>query len=118
MIVRRALTTTVAAVAALAVAAGPASAHYCYKHDVNDRAWSGIAGSSGWLRVGDLAAEEFGLCEAGIEVFAAGLGGTPDTLINGHGLMAGPTGGNKAIGHLDVADFESAVEAGFAACGS
>jgi len=117
MIVRRALTTTVAAFAALAVAAGPASAHYCYKNDVNDKAWTGIAGSSGWLRVGDLAAEEFGFCEAGIEAFATALGGTPDTLINGHGLMAGPTGGNKAIGHLDVTAFDGAIEAGFAACG-
>ncbi len=118
MLLRRVLTTSAAVVASLALAAGPASAHFCYKKDVNTKAWVGMYGSHGWLRVGDLAAAEFGLCDAGIDAFAAALGGTADTLINAHGLMAGPTGGNKAIGQLNVANFEAAIEDGFAACGS
>ena len=116
MMLRRIMTTSVAVLASIALAAGPASAHFCYKKDVNPKAWVGMHGSNGWLRLGDLAAGEFGLCEAGIDAFAAGLGGTPDTLINAHGLMAGPTGGNNAIGQLDVSNFEGALEAGFAAC--
>jgi hypothetical protein len=116
MIIRRALTTTAATVAAIALAAGPASAHFCYKNDVNAKAWVGMYGSNGWLRIGDLAEAEFGLCEAGIEVFSTGIGGTPDTLLNGHGVMAGPTGGNKAIGHLDISQFEAALDAAVEAC--
>ena len=117
MIIRRALTTTAATVAAIALAAGPASAHFCFKRDVNLKAAVGMYGSNGWLRLGDLAAQDFGLCEEGIEVLAAGVGGTPDTLINAHGLMAGPTGGNKAIGHLNFAGFEAAFVAAHEICG-
>lgn len=116
MMFRRVMTTSAAVVAAIALAAGPASAHFCYKKDVNTKAWVGMYGSNGWLRIGDLAAAEFGLCDAGIEAFAAGIGATPDTLINAHGLMAGPTGGNRAIGQLDFSNFEGALEDGFAAC--
>lgn len=116
MMLRRILTTSAAVVASLALAAGPASAHFCYKKNLNDKARAGMSASNGWLRLGDLAAGEFGLCDAGIAAFAAGVGGTPDTLINAHGLMAGPTDGNKAIGHLDVANVEAALADGFAAC--
>lgn len=113
---RRVLTTTIGIVAALALAAGPASAHFCYKRDVNPNAAAGMAGSSNWLRVGDLIEADFGFCPAGVEAFAATLGITPDTLLHGHSVMAGPTDGNKAIGRVDFSAFEAAVEAGFAAC--
>jgi hypothetical protein len=116
MMFRRVMTTSAALVASIALATGPASAHFCYKNEVNTKAWVGMHGSNGWLSIGDLAVSQFGLCDAGVEVLAAGIGGTPDTLINGHGLMAGPTGGNKAIGQLNVANFEGALEAGVAAC--
>jgi hypothetical protein len=116
MMLRRVLTITAAAVASLALAAGPASAHFCYKKNVNPNAWLGQYGSSGWLRLGDLAVADFGLCDAGVEVLTAGVGGTPDTLIKANGVMAGPTDGNKAIGHLDFSNFESALEDAFAAC--
>ena len=116
MMLRRALTVTATTVATLAIAAGPASAHFCFKKDVNPNAWEGQYGSSGWLRIGDLAAAEFGLCDAGVAVFTAGVGATPDTLIKANGVMAGPTDGNKAIGHLDDSNFEGALAAGFAAC--
>jgi hypothetical protein len=116
MMLRRILTTSAAVVASLALAAGPASAHFCYKKDVNTKAWVGMYGSNGWLRVGDLAAAEFDLCDEGIEVFATSLGATPDTLMNAHGLMAGPTGGNKAIGTLHIDNFEAALGDAFAAC--
>lgn len=117
MLLRRALTTVVGTAAALAIAAGPASAHFCYKRDVNPNAASGMAGSSNWLKVGDLVVADFGLCQDGVEAFTDVLGITPDTMINGHGVMAGPTGGNKAIGHIDFSLFEAAVAAGFEACG-
>jgi len=38
-------------------------------------------------------------------------------MINAHGLMAGPTGGNKAIKHLDFAAIGAAAEEAFGACG-
>jgi hypothetical protein len=120
-LVRRALTTGVATVAAMALMAGQANAHFCFKESLNERAAQGMAGSANWVSFGELAFEFTGLCPAGIEVLAEAGGVTTSTLINGHGLMAGGTlkkgsGGNKAIGHLDFAGIEAAEEAAVAAC--
>lgn len=84
----------------LLLAAGPASAHFCYFDDPNQNAQAGRAGSSGFVSFEDIARGE-GICDAGIAVLTNALGISADTLINAHGVMAGPTGGNKAIRTLD-----------------
>ncbi len=103
MLIRRSLITGVSAVAMVALAAGPASAHFCYKNDVNAKAASGMAGSSNWMSFHDYAYAGTGgtLCEDGIAYVAEAAGVSLGTLINGNGMMAGPTGGNKAIGQMD-----------------
>jgi hypothetical protein len=80
-----------------------------------------MAGSATWISFGDLAFEFTGLCPAGIEILAEAGGVTTDTLINGHGTMAGGTlrkdsPGNKAIGHLDFAAIDAAEGDAIAAC--
>lgn len=121
---RRAAVVAAATVSGIALAAGPASAHYCYFHHFTEQAAEGRAGSNGFMTLGDMvyygAQAEFGvtLCDAGVEAFATTVGGTTDTLINAHGGMAaGRPGGNKAIGHLHFENFEAAVVAAFTACG-
>jgi hypothetical protein len=121
MFARRVITTAVAAGAALALATGPASAHFCFKTSLNEHAAAGMAGSANWLAFGDLAAEVTGLCPAGVEVLADAAGVTTDTLINTHGTMAGGTlkkeeGGNKAISHLDFDAIDAAFPDAVAAC--
>jgi hypothetical protein len=119
---RRIATVGIATVAAVVLAAAPASAHFCFKTEVNERAAQGMAGSSNWVRFDVLAAEITGLCPAGIEILAEAGGVTTDTLINGHGLMAGGTlrkadgGGNKAISHLDFEGIDAAFPEAAAAC--
>ncbi|HET7736930.1 MAG TPA: hypothetical protein VFK52_13205 [Nocardioidaceae bacterium] len=122
MFVRRITTVAVAAGATLAMAAGPAAAHFCFKTELNERAAAGMSGSANWVSFGDLAAQVTGLCPAGVQVLADAAGVTTDTLINGHGTMAGgtlrkgPDAGNKAISHLDFAAIEGAEEDAIAAC--
>ena len=65
---------------------------------------------------GVLAAQITGWCPAGVQILADAAGVTTDTLINPHGLMAGPTDGNKAISHLDFAAIDAAMPAAGAAC--
>lgn len=118
---RRALTTTAATAAIVALTAGQASAHFCFKDNLNERAAEGMAGSANWVSFGDLAAEITGLCPAGIEILAEAGGVTTATLINGHGLMAGGTlkkesSGNKAISHLDFEGIDAAFPDAVAAC--
>ena len=53
--------------------------------------------------------------------FAEAGGVTTDTLINGHGLMAGGTlgkesSGNKAISHLNIAGIEAVEDAAWETC--
>lgn len=113
--------SSVAAVASVALAAGPASAHFCFKENLNDRAAQGMAGSANWVSFGTLAFEFTGLCPEGIEILAEAGGVTTETLINGHGLMAGGTlkkesSGNKAIGHLDFEGIDAAFPAAAEAC--
>jgi hypothetical protein len=119
--VRRALMSSVATVATVALVAGPASAHFCFKQNLNARAAEGMAGSANWVSFGALAFEFTGLCPEGIEILAEAGGVTTETLINGHGLMAGGTlkkesGGNKAISHLDFDAIDAAFPAAAAAC--
>jgi hypothetical protein len=120
MSLRRPVTVLVGAFAALAMAAGPASAHFCYKTDLNPKAMAGQLGSANWVAFGDLAAEITGLCPAGVQVLADAAGVTTSTPINGHGLMAGGLAkkgtSNKAISHLDFAAIEAAEGDAIAAC--
>lgn len=120
---RRLVLSAVAAVAGIALAAAPASAHFCYKKNVNERAAAGMAGSANWMTFADIAAQELpGLCPAGVEYVANAAGATSDTLINGHGTMAAGTlkkdaSGNPAIGHLNFEALEAAVPDAYALCG-
>jgi hypothetical protein len=120
-ITRRALTLGAATTAAIAISMAPASAHFCYKNNLNPQALQGQLGSSNWIAFGDLAAEVTGLCPAGIQVLADAAGVTVDTPINGHGTMAGGTlkkgGGNPAISHLDFDAIDGAFPAAVEACG-
>ena len=121
-LVRRLATTGIAAAAAVVLGAGPASAHFCFKTNLNERAAQGMAGSSNWVSFHDLAFEFTGLCDAGIEVLADAGGATPETLINSHGTMAGGTlqdgeGGTPSISHLDFEAIDAATEDAVAACG-
>ena len=109
MLGRRLTTVAVAAVALVATSAGPAAAHFCYHNNPNPNATQGRAGSNGFVSFHDLAFEFTGLCDEGIAVAADAAGITPDTMINAHGTMAGPTDGNKAIGHLDFAALDAAL---------
>ena len=116
MLVRRLSTVAAATVAAIALTASSASAHFCYFNDPNPNGNAGRAGSNGFVPFGVLAAEITGLCPAGVQVLADAAGVTTSTLINAHGVMAGPTDGNKAIAHLDFAAIEAAGPAAAAAC--
>ena len=115
MIVRRLMTVAVATGATIALAAGPASAHFCYKIEQNANSAAGKAGSSGWATFAELAAQETGLCPAGIAVLADAAGVSVDTTIKTSGVMAGGTlkkedgGGNPAIDHLDFEAIEAAI---------
>jgi hypothetical protein len=117
----RLATIGIGAVAALALTAGPASAHFCFKTNLNERAAQGQAGSANWVSFGDLAFEFTGLCPAGIAVLADAGGVTVDTLINSHGTMAGGTlrkgadSGTPSISHLDFEAIDAAIVDGSAA---
>jgi hypothetical protein len=119
----RLATTGIGAIAVLALTAGPASAHFCFKTNLNERAAEGQAGSANWVSFHDLAFEFTGLCDAGIEILAEAGGVTPDTLINGHGTMAGGTlrkgadSGTPSISHLDFEAIDAATPDAIAACG-
>ncbi|NIK56365.1 hypothetical protein [Kribbella shirazensis] len=122
-LLRRALMTGAGAVAALALAAGPASAHFCFKTNLNARAAQGMSGSANWVPFSALAAEFLpGLCDAGIAHLATAAGATPSTLINTHGTMAGGTlkkgadSGTPSISHLDFEALDAAVPDAFALC--
>ena len=115
-------TTGIATVAAVALAAGPAQAHFCFKTNLNERAAQGMAGSANWVSFGDLAFEFTGLCPEGIEILADAGGATVDTLINSHGTMAGGTlrkgeaSGTPSISHLDFEAIDAAFPEAEAAC--
>lgn len=122
-LVGRAVTTGIATAALVALSAGPAAAHFCFKTELNERAAAGMAGSSNWFTFASIASSELpGLCPAGVAYLANAAGATPNTLINGHGTMAGgtlrkgPDAGNKAISHLDFGALEAAIPTAFALC--
>ena len=117
MFVRRAATVAASAVAVIAMSGGAASAHFCFFKDPNPNANAGRAGSHGFFPFSVITSEFLGLCPEGGQILADAGGVEMDTLINAHGLMAGPTGGNKAIGHLDFAGIGAAAEEAFGACG-
>jgi hypothetical protein len=119
---RRLATTGIAAMAVVALTAGPASAHFCFKTNLNERAAEGQAGSANWVSFHDLAFEITRLCDEGIAILADAGGATLETLINGHGTMAGGTlrkgadAGTNSISHLDFEGIEAAEEDAAAAC--
>jgi hypothetical protein len=121
---RRAAIIGVATAASLALAASPASAHFCFKTNLNETAAAGMAGSENWVAFGDLAAQFLpGLCEEGIELLATAGGVTPDTLINTHATMAGGTlrkgedAGTPSISYLNFEALDAAVPDAYEACG-
>lgn len=123
-LLRRGLLTGIGTVAIIGIAAAPASAHFCFKTNLNERAAQGQAGSANWVSFGTLAAEFLpGLCPAGIDHLATAGGVTPSTLINTHGTMAGGTlkkgegSGTKSISHLNFEALDAAVPEAFAICG-
>ncbi len=104
------------------LAAGPASAHFCYLVNASDRSNAGRAGSNGWESFGDVAEREVGLCPAGAAVLARAAGVSVDTPILEHSTLANGTlrngQGNDARGvaYLDFAAIGGAVDAALAAC--
>lgn len=117
MFIRRAATVAVSAVAVIALSGGSASAHYCFFKDPNPNADKGRAGSHGFIPFSTITSQFLGLCPAGGQILADAGGVEMDTLINAHGAMAGGSGGNKAIGHLNFAAIGAAAEEAFGACG-
>jgi hypothetical protein len=117
MLLRRLSTVAVGTITAVALGVGPASAHFCFFKDPNEKAQAGRAGSQGFFTFETITTQFFGLCPEGSQLLADVGGVELDTLINAHGLMAGPTGGNKPIGHLDIEALDGALPAAFEACG-
>ncbi len=120
MLVRRLSLVAGATAATVLLSSGAALAHGCYFTNPNPNADAGRAGSSGFVSVREMAHMflDPALCEGGVRVLATAAGVTPDTMINAHGMMAGPTGGNKAIRHMDFAALDAAIPGAFAACGT
>lgn len=116
MFFRRLSTVAAGASAIIVLSATASSAHYCYFTNPNPNADAGRAGSQAFVPFGTLAAQVTGLCPAGVQVLADAAGVTTNTLINAHGLMAGPTGGNKPIAHLNFGAIEAAFGDAAAAC--
>jgi hypothetical protein len=117
MHVIRPLGTVIGAFAALALAAGPASAHHCYNAKAVDQGLQGMAQSGGFATFHDEALEFTGLCDAGIQVLADAAGVEMWTPINDHAVMAsGSDGKSQGIAYLDIDAIEAAVPAAIAAC--
>jgi hypothetical protein len=118
--VRRLVVGGVATVAAFALAVPPASAHFCFRTQLADRATEASSGSPAWVSFHDLAFEFTGLCDAGIDILAAAGGVSPSTLIHAKTVMASGTlkkgGGNPGISHLDFEGIEAAFPDAEAAC--
>lgn len=114
----------VAAAGLMAVAAaGPASAHFCFKTNRNETSTAAIAGSNNWMSFADIARQEIpGICDAAIAHIAAAAGASPDVMIHTHSVMAGGTlkkgeaAGTPSISHLDFAALEAAIPDGLALC--
>lgn len=116
------MTAGVATGTALILGALPASAHVCFKTNLNEQAQRGQAGSANWVPFGTLAAEITGLCPAGVALLADAAAVSLNTMINTHGTMAGGTlkkgenAGTKTISHLDFEAIDAAFPDAAAAC--
>ena len=112
-----------AAVAAFAIAATPAFAHFCSKTGWSNAALEHAAGSQSWLTAAewnsfvDGAVAEGEICPAGAANLKGQIAAYPsDTLFMGPGLLAGGTlknGKGNTPSHFNYLDFETA----FAHCG-
>jgi hypothetical protein len=115
-LLRRVVLTTTATTGIIVLTATSASAHFCYKRDVNPKAAAGMSKSQTWMPLGAIIEMRVpGLCTAGADHIATAFGATTATLINTSGTMAWGNvkqgKSNPAIGHLDFPD----TEAGFVA---
>lgn len=122
---RRALTTSIATVGIVALTAGTASAHFCYRENLNPTAAAANAGNPNWVSLDALIAEFLpGLCPAGADIIKDAFGASGDVLIHQHSVMAGGNvkqgKSNPAISHLAFpesdAEFEALVGQAFAEC--
>jgi hypothetical protein len=108
-------------IAALALAAAPAYAHFCSKTGWSDKALQHAAGSKAWLTANewlefvDFAVAEGEICPAGAANLKAQIASRPaNTLFKGPGLLAGGTlknGKGNTPAHFDYLDFEAAEAA-------
>jgi hypothetical protein len=120
---KRAGVLTAATAALVLAGTSSASAHFCYKTDLNPQAAEGMAGSANWMSFEELATEFLGpLCHHGLVILADAGGVELDTMINTHGTMAAGTlkkeqPGTKSIGYLDFEALDAAIPAAFTACG-
>ena len=115
---RRAAVLVAAMIAALALAAAPAYAHFCSKTGWSEKALQHAAGSNAWLTAAewhefiDFAEAEGEICPAGAADLAAQVDSRPaNTLFKGPGLLAGGTlknGKGNTPEHFDYLDFERA----------
>jgi hypothetical protein len=120
--VRRLVTGGVATVAAFALAVAPASAHFCFRTQLSERAQEASNKSPAFISFGELAFEFTGLCDEGIQILADAGGVTTGTLIHTKTVMAGGTlkkadgGGTPGISHLDFEAIDAAFPAAEEAC--
>jgi hypothetical protein len=115
---RRAAVLGAAMIAALALAATPAYAHFCSKTGWSDKALEHAAKSNAWLTADewlefiDFAVAEGEICQAGADNLAAQVTSQPaNTLFMGPGLLAGGTlknGKGNTPEHFQYLDFETA----------
>jgi hypothetical protein len=117
MSLRRASIVAAFTVAAVAMSAGTANAHFCFnKHAVQQGA-AGMANSQGFASFHDLAFEFTGLCDAGIEILADAAGVEPWTAINVRTVMAqGSQGKSQGISYLDFEAIDAATPDAVDAC--
>ncbi len=112
-----------AAVAALAIAASPAFAHFCSKSGWSDAALANAAKSGPWMTAADWSEFIDGavvageICPAGADSLKAQIATYPsNTLFMGPGLLAGGTlknGKGNTPSQFNYLDFEAA----FGLCG-
>ena len=123
--IRRAVTTCCATVGIVALTAGTASAHFCYREGLNPIAAAANTGNPNWVSLDALIAEFIpGLCPTGADIIKDAFGAPGDALINQHAVMAGGNAkqgmSNPAISHLAFpetdAEFEALVGRAYAAC--
>ena len=107
------------------LAAGPASAHFCYLVNASDRSDAGRAGSNGWTSFSEAAQQALpDLCYDGTVVLAEAGGVSVDTPILDHSTLANGTLRNgkghdvPAVGYLDFDAIVAALPDAYEACES